>query len=215
MIIGLTGLKGSGKDTVGAYLVKEHSFERRSFADSLKRSFAALFDIPMWEIENWKNDDNVYITVGNKNTVDVDRSTLGEASLMIPHDMWSPIREHTFREALQRYGTESHRDIFGENFWVDQTLPVEGFYSGRSIVVTDVRFHNEAQRIKDIGGHVIKILRPDTTVQSDLHVSEVEQFNIHQDYKITNDNTIENLYEQVEEVIGVIAEAHGKWPGER
>lgn len=214
MIIGLTGLKGSGKDTVGAYLVKEHGFEHRSFADSLKRSFAALFDIPMWEIENWKNDDTVFITVGNKNEP-TGSGDWSSKEFPLPNNVWSPIREHTFREALQRYGTESHRDIFGENFWVDQTLPVEGFYSGRSIVVTDCRFQNEAQRIKDIGGHIIKIIRPDTQVQSDLHVSEVEQFNIHQDYKITNDSTVEKLYEQVEETLEAIAEAYGKWPGER
>ena len=57
MILGLNGLKGSGKDTVGAHLIKEHGFERRSFADPLKKSVAALLDIPYHEIDKWKNED--------------------------------------------------------------------------------------------------------------------------------------------------------------
>lgn len=219
MIIGLTGLKGSGKDTVGAYLVKNHNFERRSFAEPLKRSFAALFDIPMWEIENWKNDDSVFVTVGNKNNNPeglIKNFTLPNGTDFVrPDHMWSPIRELSFREALQRYGTESHRDVFGENFWVDQALPVEGFYDGRAIVVTDVRFQSEAQRIDELGGCIIKIIRPETQVQSDLHVSEVEQFNIKADYQITNNGTIDDLYSAIQEILNDITEANNKWPGER
>jgi dephospho-CoA kinase len=36
MLIGLVGLIGSGKDTVAEFLVKEHKFQRDSFAKSLK-----------------------------------------------------------------------------------------------------------------------------------------------------------------------------------
>lgn len=37
MIIGLTGLAQSGKDTVASFLVENHGFERRAFADKLKQ----------------------------------------------------------------------------------------------------------------------------------------------------------------------------------
>ena len=41
MIVGFSGFRGSGKDTVAAYLVKEHGFERKCVCRSLKRSIAA------------------------------------------------------------------------------------------------------------------------------------------------------------------------------
>lgn len=37
MLIGISGRMGSGKDTVGAYLVEHHGFTRYAFADQLKQ----------------------------------------------------------------------------------------------------------------------------------------------------------------------------------
>src|SRR5215467_4376192 len=141
MILGLCGLKQSGKDTIAAYLVKEHGFERKAFADPLKRSVAALFDIPFSEIDKLKMDDSILVGVGRHGEEEYDQ--------WIQHIGFHAI---TFRELLQRYGTEAHRDVFGNCFWVDLTLPVQGFYPGRAIVVTDVRFREEAERVKFLGG---------------------------------------------------------------
>lgn len=106
MIIGLTGLKGSGKDTVAAYLIKEYGFERRAFADPLKRSIAALFDIEFADIEKMKNDPNSRVEIITHR--DGGRE-FGKSFL--------------FRQILQRYGTEAHGEIpeFGTDFWVDLT----------------------------------------------------------------------------------------------
>ena len=43
MLIGLVGLIGSGKDTVADFLVKDHEFQRDSFAKSLKDAVSAIF----------------------------------------------------------------------------------------------------------------------------------------------------------------------------
>src|SRR4051812_5088987 len=103
MIIGLTGSKGSGKDTIAAYLIKEYRFERRAFADPMKKSVAALFDIPPWEVDNFKLDSTCYVAVGFHNKPDelegefVNRK--GDISYKYqPAKMWSPVRELTFRE---------------------------------------------------------------------------------------------------------------------
>ena len=48
MILGVTGLIGSGKDTIADYLVTEHGFKRISFAASLKDAVAAVFN---WDRE--------------------------------------------------------------------------------------------------------------------------------------------------------------------
>jgi Deoxynucleotide monophosphate kinase len=183
MILGLKGLKGSGKDTVAAYLIKQHSFERRAFADPLKKSVAALLDIPYHEIDKWKNDPDRVVTVHS-----------------IPPSLVTAEQQLTFREFLQRYGTESHRDIFGKNFWLDYTLPVEGFYSGRKIVVTDCRFENEARRINRVGGFVVQVHRPGLK-DKDQHSSESLWPAGMVDYQLENDNSIDQLYEKIETML--------------
>lgn len=193
MIVGLAGSLGSGKDTVGAYLIKEYGFERKAFADPLKKSVAALFDIPFWEIDKHKLDETVFVAVGYKNRPEpiVEHPAVPDG----PQHMWSPISEFTFRELLQRYGTEAHRDIFGDDFWINQTLPVGGYYAGRKIVVTDVRFVNEVERVQSLGGVVIKLTR--ALDNKDPHRSEqIDLLNCN--ITIENNGTIEELYEQMD-----------------
>ena len=188
MIVGLAGMKGSGKDTVAAYLVKMHGFERKAFADPLKNSVAALFGIEFSHVDQLKNnpDARVQLVV-----------PLGK-----PPRMDEDVLECTFREFLQRYGTESHRDVFGEDFWLDYTLPVQGFYPGRAICVTDVRFANEAHRIHVLGGTVWMIERPDIA-RSDPHSSENMDFKA--DQFILNNGSIDDLYIRVEVALSATA----------
>jgi hypothetical protein len=185
MIIGLCGLKNSGKDTVAAYLVKQHNFERKAFADPLKQSVAALFGIDFSEVDRLKNDPNVYIAL---------------TTVAIEDSYWE--RRQTFREFLQRYGTESHRDVFGRDFWLDHTLPVQGFYPGRAIIVTDVRFANEAERIRMLDGTIWMIDRPNV-MPVDTHISEMMDFDY--DFLLNNDGSLEDLYENVEELLSATA----------
>lgn len=187
----MCGLKGSGKDTVGAYLVKEHGFERRSFADKLKESAAALFNIEPWQFEEWKNDPDVVVTINRKFYPEQDLNDPGILDIYVE-------KYQSVRSFLQRYGTESHRDVFGENFWVDQVLPVGGYYAGRAIVVTDVRFRNEMERIQTIGGHVVYVDRPALDLK-DPHSSEVEVlYGKDVGYRLRNDRGTLELYGEIE-----------------
>lgn len=191
MIIGLKGLKGSGKDTVAAYLIKQHNFERRAFADPLKKSVAALLDIPYHEIDKWKNDPEILVGIYRDEHDGYNWAVSGKAPI-------------TFREFLQRYGTESHRDIFGENFWLDFTLPTDGYYAGRKIVITDCRFENEARRVTASNGYVVQIRRPGHEAQ-DQHRSE-ELFPLKMvDYELINDAGLEELYDRIETMLMVLA----------
>lgn len=196
----MCGLKQSGKDTVAAYLMKTYGFERRAFADPLKRSLAALFDIPFTDIEKLKTNTRMGVGIG----------TQSQANYIQPH-----YKSLTFRELLQRYGTESHRDIFGEDFWVDITLPnAPARYLGRNVVITDLRFKNESRRIRELGGKIVKITRPpvnndrtglatNDVGNTDLHTSEVIDFAT--DYTLVNSGTLEHLYMLVENFLAQYA----------
>lgn len=161
MIIGLNGRLKSGKDTTFS-IIKDlypHA-ERVSFADPLKDSAAASLNLPREVMEELKNEEAIRLVFAFPNEDGYDE-------LFTRVVEW----EMNIREYLQRYGTESHRDVFGSDFWVDMALPLDIDHKDKLLVVTDVRFPNEAIRVLDLGGTIWKIERETVTAHSD-HPSE-------------------------------------------
>lgn len=190
MLIGLNGNKSAGKDTVGQYLVQGHGFVRLSFAEKLKKSAAALFDIPVDSWEKWKNEDQATITI---------RSEWFDSSDRNPDPALVPGFERSIsvRTFLQRYGTESHRDIFGSDFWVDALFRDVDPTDGTNYVITDARFENELKKIKELGGYNIRIERPELS-STDSHASEQIPSDVYIDHIIVNDGSFYNLFSNVE-----------------
>lgn len=181
-IIGLTGLKGAGKDTVADQLVAKYGFEKRSFAKLLKDSVCALLDLTPDQIERWKNDPEIVVTVLGPN------ARLAEG-----------YRSFTFRQFLQRYGTEAHRDVFGTHFWVDNAFV--GMEPGKNYVFTDVRFVNEADAIRACfpNSTIVRVERPG--LSSDDHASEVPLPIDRIDYTIFNDQDLYYLSQVVDSLM--------------
>jgi len=94
------------------------------------------------------------------------------------------------RRLLQVYGTDVMRRQFGENVWVD--LAYSGKDPADHWVVTDCRFKNEADGIRDHGGFVVRINRPGVEPPN-LHPSEVDLLDYDFDYTIDNDGTLDDL----------------------
>lgn len=160
-VIGLTGVARAGKDTVAGIVVEELNesgldAKREGFADKLKISAALAL--------GWSGDDLVALMddlkVGGYVESGLDDTVTGGARI-------------SGREFLQRYGTEAHRDLFGDGFWVDALLPLRRWsvgYGGIAaepdrddcdvLVVPDVRFDNEAQRILKYEGVIWRVSRP-------------------------------------------------------
>lgn len=155
MLIGLHGPKQAGKDTI--YERARHIMadvlpvERMSFADLLYESAAAALGVGEVTLRCLKNDDDAKVAV------------LGNGGLYA---------EQTVREYLQRYGTEAHRNIFGADFWVENVKSLER-HGGRLVMVTDVRFENEARAVARAGGLVVRVVGPrDVENTGDGHASE-------------------------------------------
>lgn len=169
MIIGLHGKAGSGKDTACEFLIEflwdQGIYARRdAFADRLKLSAAkALGYMPDSTEEAVKicNDLKTKHIVIVENFFDEEELT------------FSLTGEHlSGREYLQNYGTEAHRDVFDRDFWVDAVLSK---YDAQNeiLIVTDVRFPNEAEAIRLAGGEVWQILRPgNVDLAAEGHSSE-------------------------------------------
>lgn len=184
MIIGLTGKKGCGKNTVGEYLAVNYGFEQGGFADILKEAAGALFHVHPDQVDQWKNE-SVKINIVGRNS-----SELGPS--MISY------RQMTWREMLQRFGTEMGRNVFGENFWVDQFWLDHDLKE--KLVITDVRFNNEAESIKKRGGKIIQIHRSSCDTE-DSHASELGIDSDLIDASIHNESDFLTLHLTIDELL--------------
>jgi hypothetical protein len=108
---------------------------------------------------------------------------------------------HSPRQLLQTLGTEWGRDTISQTIWVDAAMRrVRRLLDeGRDVVVTDVRFDNEAAAIKAAGGQVWQIVRGEGCVRgvSMRHASEAGVAATLVDRVIGNWSTIEKLRQTV------------------
>ena len=201
MIIGITGLIGSGKGTVADILVDEHDYIKLSFADKLKDGVATVFGWDRSMLEGDSLESREW-----RETVD---------------EFWTKEtgREITPRLVLQEFGTDCMRNGFYQGIWVSLLKQEILNNSQNNYIIPDVRFSNEIKVIKDIGGQVWNVRRGELPnwwgyaiqdnnntksslmkdYHSDVHQSEWrwidkdEQFDI----IIQNNDTIKALYSKV------------------
>jgi hypothetical protein len=170
-LIGLHGPKQSGKDATYRAIkeIKDDTTTgvvRDAFADRLKLSAARCFkpDATLEEALEWAN-----------------RIKQDEFTIEVWYGGTDDYEVVTGREFLQHYGTEAHREVFADDFWIEAVIPNpnalafgrEDLVDGDILVITDVRFPNEAEAIRDAGGEVWKIYRPEAENTGDTHASEV------------------------------------------
>ena len=211
-LIGIMGLKSSGKNTVAKMLPVE--WKRMAFADTLKDITSILFGWDRDLIEGdseysrkWREEVNEYWAkeLGNKN--------------------------FTPRMALQVLGTDVFWNNFDRDIWV-KVLKRKIINSNSDVVVTDVRFPNEANMIKSLGGKIVQVIRgelpewwndvadmnknhrscednkgnigwldKDGKIWS-IHPSECSLAGvIEPDYVIHNDSTLDDLHVKVDEML--------------
>ncbi|MEU7570297.1 hypothetical protein [Micromonospora sp. NPDC049240] len=173
-IIGMVGRQRAGKDTVAARLIEEHGYVRYSFADNVRRAAEALDPI---------------VTFSGRRLSEV---LAFHRYLRPDSNPWELAKEEPeVRRLLQRLGTEAIRAM-DENFWVRQLIgQIEA--EARPVVVTDVRFPNEAAAIERLGGWLVRVIRPGQD-SGDLHVSETAMDGWHTTYEVINDSTLEHLH---------------------
>ena len=108
----------------------------------------------------------------------------------------------TPRKMLQQVGTDLFRKQLHPNTWVNATF---ANYQNDNWIFTDVRFPNEAESIKDKGGIIIRVERPNLlNNQNNInleHISEKSLDDYKFNYYICNDSSIENLIEQIKNIL--------------
>lgn len=196
MIYGISAKAGSGKDEISNYVVKKYGFVKIAFADPIKRILVKLYNI--------------------------DREKLwGESKFRAELDLKTG---KLIRELIQGVGDKG-RELY-INTWVDLTIDDvkkihDDFYynyvdyiglvdtvceQSRSVIITDGRYLNELEAIKNIGGKLIRIIRPNTGLVGKIgaHASETDQDQIPNSYfdeVILNDSSIKNLQSQIDAIL--------------
>ena len=188
MIIGICGLIGCGKGTVGDILV-EQGFVKLSFADKLKDGVGAVFG---WNRAMLEGD-----TVESREW----RETVD--------NFWTKEtgREITPRLVLQEFGTDCMRLGFDDGIWVSLVKQELLENTNQNYVLPDVRFENEIQMLKSIGGKIWEVKRgPDpqwlieyesTGIDPDVHPSEWRWVKGKKDAVIENNGTLRELQKKV------------------
>lgn len=187
-LIGIHGNAGTGKDTIAKYL---HSTRpntwAEAFADPLKKACSEMFGIPL----------------------DVFYDPQKKAEYIIYWDK-------TPREILQYFGTEIARH-YDHDFWVRRmALELTGrsnsgveYTAEDTVIITDVRFQNEADYIQSSGGYIIHLTRPGYCGKVGIKDHESEKaeldfWNFSQGdryYAIDNTGTLDDLFAKVDEAV--------------
>ena len=168
MIIGLTGYARSGKDTVAQILVDKFGFTRVAFADPI-RDFCYQVNPIVGHVAN----EDIYL----KNVVD--------------RDGWETAKQmEGVRRTLQNVGVAA-RDTFGDSFWIVKAF--EKVKDAERIVVTDVRFKNEADYIKSYEYSQLWRIRRPGVEAINTHISESQMDGYKVDQIMVNRGTLEDL----------------------
>jgi hypothetical protein len=171
--IALLGRARSGKDTVAARLVERHGFTRVAFADPLKRMAETVSPF-----------------------VPTSPGVVVQLAPLIRDVGWEYAKDRypEVRRLLQWIG-HTVRDLDPE-FWVRVALHSVEAAPG-PVVVTDVRYPNEAEALRARGFRMVRVVRPGQDLVSS-HVSETALDRYPPDLRVLNDGTLDDLRERAD-----------------
>lgn len=172
-LIGFTGLAGSGKDEAGIQLHKsignQFKFKDMQFGYAVKLLCSQIFQVPIYMFYRSKHE-------------------------------YCEKHKMTYREMLQKFATDFIRDTVNKDFWVNYLAENYTEFSAQNrynlIAITDVRFNNEAQWIKDRGGIIIEIFHPDVKPLEHASEKQIDPLFVHT--TITNDGSKKKLRNNLE-----------------
>jgi len=168
-LIALTGAAGSGKSTVAKYLSEQPIPFTRTKFSGTLKRM--LMQIPCV-------------------TDDMIEGSLKEE----PQELFGG---KTPREVMQTLGTEWGRDSVYSKIWLDSWE--RSVCDLTYVVVEDLRYLNEAELVKNRGGKIWRVKRPDYKCNG--HISETEMEGIKPDLTIRNSGSLEELHAMIDSIL--------------
>jgi hypothetical protein len=202
-IIGLTGPQGVGKDTVADLLEAHASFRKIAFADPLRAEVSEAFSVgldaltdratkeqPQERFALARCTDKAFIGALVTNVLVAQPHF--DSTPDLPGLMNSP---RSPRDIMRWWGTE-YRRAQTENYWTSALVARINFINREHrtarFVIPDVRFDNEAELIRRLGGAIWQVKRPGVE-SGTAHVSEVDGEQFRPDAVINNVHDVRHL----------------------
>ena len=231
MIIGISGKIKSGKDTVGEYIQQKltnQDFQIKKFADKLKDVTCLLLGCTREQLEDrefkekelgeewdlyeldWSDGWGSRMSIVTK---DFNKKDFLDKKGVFVGELGRKI-QLTPRKVLQLLGTEAGRGVIHPQIWINALM--SGYkvicrlhigldFGGVDVypnwIVTDMRFPNELEAVKNKKGITIRINRPETDHLAGDHSSETALDNSEFDYVIDNTGTVEDLERKIDEIL--------------
>lgn len=177
-IIAICGSKRSGKDTVSDYIAERYGYTKVKFASPLKRVCCMLFGYTEDQLESDAKDiiDHRY----------------GCTPRHLMQFLGTDVMQFKIQEVLPS---------MGRNFWANHLL--SSVPNTTPIVISDMRFQHEQTVIlqHDPNAIIIKITRPNSTVDQCMHISELECKDIQAHVDIINDGCVDDLKKKIDGVM--------------
>lgn len=187
LIIGIGHMRNVGKDVAKGAIHRtfvEH-IGRKYGAPEFPRVHAGAFADPLYSVCN-----DLYGWAGMKTKAyyDTDRGRVQKEREL-------PLLGKSPRQILIDVGMAIRNDVFNDT-WVKRAMNTYGDV----VILSDMRFPNEAQAIRDAGGVLIKIERPSLTVclpstDPDMQLNDWTDW----DFTVINSDTLEGFERYVED----------------
>lgn len=205
-IIGISGRKFSGKDTVSNIFVKREGFKKVAFADPLKELIQRVFHIE----HKYLHDDKLkeadlpeYVTIDYSHLDEIRSIVENEWGFVISRDQREGMERffgeefRTARTLMQAVGTDMLRNYVRDDIFIVL------FFSrikelSCDIVVSDVRLKNERDALKNAGASLMLIKRD--IDNKDQHISE-NDLGKESEYQVVIHNSDITLQELESEVL--------------
>ena len=176
-IIGLTGFAGCGKGSVAEILSKTLNYQIKSMGTEMRAEALRKNPTFQWEGKDWTYAELI-------NSIGYDRTKREVPGV---------------RKFLIGIG-HGYRLTKGEDIWLNYVLPPPediqpDWLRDAHIVIDDVRYKNEADRIHRLGGVVWRIHRPGFYAAAAEEAESVAQIPV--DAEIQNSGNLSNLASKV------------------
>lgn len=201
-IIGLAGPAGSGKDTVADLLRTHGRFNKHAFADLLRTEVCDAFGIEPLLLSHRPSKEEPHKALALIRCKDqafhgalICGAAYGAFNGTVDEFMHLP---RSPRQIMQWWGTEYRRSVHND-YWTGAVVANVNYGCKNYLsnhVITDVRFENEAQAVRNMGGVIWQVKRPDLNVDT-THSSESDGSQFAPDAIINNSHDIRHLQQQV------------------
>tara|TARA_B110000263_G_C15297854_1_gene506447 strand:+ start:232 stop:810 length:579 start_codon:yes stop_codon:yes gene_type:complete len=189
VLLGISGAKRSGKDTFAdEFLKKNKNYVKYTMSTPIKKICKELFLL---------KDDQLYD----------EKEKIDERWGVSPRQMFQILGTDIFRNNILQFFPNITKVLKNDTIWIHHFKLFYESNKNKNIIITDIRFIDEAQLIKDLNGIIIKIKRNEIKIDDTnmpIHESEKHFDDINHDYMINNNGDLNEYKKKINKLLEIL-----------